>query len=200
MKLMQNKVVPAFVLFCAALAFAYIPCESGFVSLENEHGIWGNPAGLTAFDSKGALVSYDYDDGIKSFRVGGNLDHWAAGFDYTQGPDHLDLSRWSLTHGNDLWNRSIFVGERVTALRSADFTGTEWGVDLGVMIRPFSFLSVSVIIRVQSAAIHPLSCVLKHLWQWIHFDLLILTFGNIESAPVGQSTSHTSQFIQYAVL
>ena len=142
MKLMQNKVVPAFVLFCAALAFAYIPGESGFVSLENEHGIWGNPAGLTAFDSKGALVSYDYDDGIKSFRVGGNLDHWAAGFDYTQGPDHLDLSRWSLTHGNDLWNRSIFVGERVTALRSADFTGTEWGVDLGVMIRPFSFLSV----------------------------------------------------------
>ena len=142
MKLMQNKVVPAFVLFCAALAFAYIPGESGFVSLENEHGIWGNPAGLTAFDSKGALVSYDYDDGIKSFRVGGNLDHWAAGFDYTQGPDHLDSSRWSLTHGNDLWNRSIFVGERVTALRSADFTGTEWGVDLGVMIRPFSFLSV----------------------------------------------------------
>ena len=115
MKLMQNKVVPAFVLFCAALAFAYIPGESGFVSLENEHGIWGNPAGLTAFDSKGALVSYDYDDGIKSFRVGGNLDHWAAGFDYTQGPDHLDLSRWSLTHGNDLWNRSIFVASRLSA-------------------------------------------------------------------------------------
>ena len=38
MKLMQNKVVPAFVLFCAALAFAYIPGESGFVSLENEFG------------------------------------------------------------------------------------------------------------------------------------------------------------------
>ena len=83
MKLMQNKFVPAFLLFCAAYALAYIPGESGFVSLENEHGIWGNPAGLAAFDSKGALVSYDYDNAIKNFRIGGNLEHWAASFDYT---------------------------------------------------------------------------------------------------------------------
>ena len=127
---------------CAAFSFAYIPGESGFVSLENEHGIWGNPAGVTALDSKGALVGFDYDDGTRYFRIGGNLEHWAAGFDYTQGPDHLDLSRWSLTHGNSLWNRSVFVGERVTALRSADFSGTEWGLDLGLMIRPFQFLSL----------------------------------------------------------
>ena len=70
MKLMQNKAVPAFVLFCATLAFAYIPGESGFVSLDNEHGIWGNPAGLTAFDSKGALVGYDYDNEVKNFLIG----------------------------------------------------------------------------------------------------------------------------------
>ena len=56
MKLLQNKFVPALFLFCAAYALAYIPGESGFVSLENEHGIWGNPAGLAAFDSKGALI------------------------------------------------------------------------------------------------------------------------------------------------
>ena len=74
MKLMQNKFVPALFLFCAAYALAYIPGESGFVSLENEHGIWGNPAGLTAFDSKGALVSYDYDNEINNFRIGGNLE------------------------------------------------------------------------------------------------------------------------------
>ena len=70
MKLMQNKAVSALFLFCAACAFAYIPGKSGFVSLENEHGIWGNPAGLTAFDSKGLLLSYDYDKSIKNFRVG----------------------------------------------------------------------------------------------------------------------------------
>ena len=142
MKLMQNKVVPAFVLFCAALAFAYIPGESGFVSLDNEHGIWGNPAGITAFDSKGALVGYDYDNEVKNFRIGGNLEHWAAAFDYVQGPNRLDVSHWSLTHGNDLWNRMIFVGERVNAVRSAAFTGTEWSLDLGVLLRPFQFLSL----------------------------------------------------------
>ena len=142
MKLMQNKVLSALILFCAAYALAYIPGESGFVSLENEHGIWGNPAGVSAFDSKGALVGYDYDDGIRDFRIGGNLDHLAAGFDYTQGPHHLDLSRWSLTHGFGMWNRSIFVGERVNALRSADFSGTEWSLDLGVLLRPFRFLSL----------------------------------------------------------
>ena len=108
---MQNKVVSALLLFCTAYALAYIPGESGFVSLENEHGIWGNPAGLAAFDSKGALISYDYDKSIKDFRIGGNLEHWAAGFEYTQGPHHLDFSRWSLTHGNALWNRTIFLGE-----------------------------------------------------------------------------------------
>lgn len=142
MKLMQNKFVPALFLFCAAHALAYIPGESGFVSLENEHGIWGNPAGLTAFDSKGALVSYDYDNEINNFRIGGNLEHWAAGFDYTRGPDRLDISRWSLTHGNSLWNRTIFVGERVNAIRTSYYSGTEWSLDLGVMLRPLSFISL----------------------------------------------------------
>ncbi|WP_405340381.1 signal peptide peptidase SppA [Fibrobacter sp.] len=142
MKLMHNKVVPALFLFCAAYALAYIPGESGFVSLENEHGIWGNPAGLAAFDSKGALVSYDYDNAIKNFRIGGNLEHWAASFDYTQGPNHLDVSRWSLTHGNALWNRVIFVGERLNATRTARYSGTEWSLDLGLMLRPLSFVSL----------------------------------------------------------
>lgn len=142
MKLMQNKAVSALFLFCAACAFAYIPGESGFVSLENEHGIWGNPAGLTAFDSKGLLLSYDYDKSIKNFRVGGNLNHWAAGFEYIQGPHHLDISRWSLTHGNSLWNRLVFVGERVNAIRTADYSGTEWSLDLGLIVRPFSFMSL----------------------------------------------------------
>ena len=142
MKWMQNKVVAALYLFCAAYALAYIPGETGFVSLENEHGIWGNPAGLAAFDSKGALVSYDYDNAVKNFRIGGNLEHWAAGFDYTQGPNRLDVSRWSLTHGNALWNRVIFVGERLNATRTARYNGTEWSVDLGLMLRPLSFVSL----------------------------------------------------------
>ena len=58
MKLLQNKFVPALFLFCAAYALAYIPGESGFVSLENEHGIWGNPAGLAAFDSGDYVTAF----------------------------------------------------------------------------------------------------------------------------------------------
>lgn len=58
----------------SVLSYAYLPGESGFVSLEGAHGVFGNPAGLSALDSKGVLASYHYDDGIAEFRVGGNLD------------------------------------------------------------------------------------------------------------------------------
>lgn len=126
----------------ASISFAYLAGESGFVSLENEHGIWGNPAGLPALDSKGALVSYDYDNEITQMRFGGNLDHWGAGFDYVQGPDGLDEARWSLTHGTDLFNRWAFVGSRITAFRSSEFRGTEWSYGTGVLIRPIRSLSL----------------------------------------------------------
>ena len=66
----------------SALSYAYLPGESGFVSLEGAHGVFGNPAGLSSLDSKGVLASYHYDDGIAEFRVGGNLDHIGAGFEY----------------------------------------------------------------------------------------------------------------------
>jgi len=125
-----------------ASAFAYLPGESGFVSLENEHGIWGNPAGLSALDSKGALVSYDFDKEITDFRIGGNLENWAAGFDYKFGPDHLDEARWSLTHGSDWFDRALFLGTRITAFRSSEFEGTEWSYAPGVLIRPFRSLSL----------------------------------------------------------
>ena len=58
------------ILFLLAPAFAYLPGESGFVSLEGDHGLFGNPAGLRALDSWGTLVDYQYDDEISRFRVG----------------------------------------------------------------------------------------------------------------------------------
>lgn len=125
-----------------ALSHAYIPGESGFVSLENEHGIWGNPATLSAFDSKGALASYDYDKEITEMRLGGNLENWAAGFEYVRGPENLDESRWSLTHGSDWFSRRLFLGTRITAFRSSEFNGTEWSYTPGVLIRPIRNLSL----------------------------------------------------------
>ncbi len=126
----------------AVSAFAYLPGESGFVSLEGGHGVFGNPAGLSSLDSKGALVSYQFDDGITEFRVGGNLDHLGAGFEYRFNDKGMDESRWNLTHSFPLFDRSAFLGGRFTAFRSADFMGTEWTYSPGILIRPFRFLSL----------------------------------------------------------
>ena len=126
----------------SALSYAYLPGESGFVSLEGAHGVFGNPAGLSALDSKGALASYYYDDGITEFRVGGNLDHVGAGFEYRFDGKGMDESRWNLTHGFPLFDRSAFLGGRITAFRSADFKGTEWTYSPGIMIRPFRAISL----------------------------------------------------------
>ncbi|SHK91627.1 signal peptide peptidase SppA [Fibrobacter sp. UWEL] len=134
-------------LFCSALtlmglAFAYIPGESGFISTDYEHGIWGNPAGLTALGSRGALVSYDYDKETTNFRMGGNLDHWAAGYQYTFDRDHHNEARWSVGHGSAFLSNTMFWGTRITALRSSEFDGTEWSLSQGFIYRPFNFLSL----------------------------------------------------------
>lgn len=137
----MKKFAVSILAFCAA-AFAYIPGESRFVSLEGDHGLFANPAGLAAFDSWGALVDYQFDDGISAFRVGGNLDHWGVSFDYRQDGEGFDESRWNLVHSTDLLNRYLFLGSRFTAFRSADFGGTEWMYSLGAMIRPFRNVSL----------------------------------------------------------
>ena len=126
----------------SALSHAYLPGESRFVSLDGAHGIFGNPAGLSSLDSKGVLASYNYDDGITEFRVGGNLDRIGAGFEYRFDGKGMDESRWNLTHGFPLFDRSVFWGNRITALRSADFKGTEWTYSPGILIRPFRAISL----------------------------------------------------------
>ena len=137
---MKRFIVALWLLVTAS--FAYIPGESGFVSLEYEHGIFGNPAGVSAFDSKGVLLDYQYDNGISGFRAGGNLDHLAAGFEYRTSDDGFDESRWNLAYSFSMFNRLLFSGTRVTALRSADFQGTEWGLSQGFLVRPVSFFSL----------------------------------------------------------
>ncbi len=129
-------------LLLLAPAFAYLPGESGFVSLEGDHGLFGNPAGLSALDSRGALLDYQYDDEISRFRVGGNLDHLGASFEYRYADQGLDESRWHMTYSTDLLRRYFFWGSRLTAFRSAAFGGTEWSYTQGVMLRPFRFLSL----------------------------------------------------------
>ena len=138
--LMRKVIATCFAL--SALSYAYLPGESGFVSLDGGHGVFGNPAGLSSLDSKGALVSYQFDDGITELRVGGNLDRIGAGFEYRFNDKGMDESRWNLTHSFPLFDRSAFLGGRFTAFRSADFKGTEWTYSPGLLIRPFRFLSL----------------------------------------------------------
>ncbi len=137
---MRKFIIPLFAFTTSV--FAYLPGESGFVSLDGGHGVFGNPAGLSALDSKGALLTYQYDDGITELRVGGNLDRFGAGFEYRFDGKGMDESRWNLTHGFPLFDRSVFWGGRVTAFRSADFKGTEWSYSPGILIRPFTMLSL----------------------------------------------------------
>lgn len=124
------------------VAFAYIPGESGFVSTDYEHGVWGNPAGLTALGSRGALVSYDYDNETTDFRVGGNLDHWGAGFRYSFDRDHHNEARWNVVHASNFLSNTLFWGTRITALRSSEFDGTEWSLSQGFIYRPLNFMSL----------------------------------------------------------
>ncbi|SIO38431.1 signal peptide peptidase SppA [Fibrobacter sp. UWB11] len=138
---MMRKIIAAFFAL-TALSYAYLPGESGFVSLDGGHGVFGNPAGLSSLDSKGALLSYQFDDGITELRIGGNLDRLGAGFEYRFNDKGMDESRWNLTYSFPLFDRSAFLGSRFMAFRSADFTGTEWTFSPGILIRPFRFISL----------------------------------------------------------
>jgi protease-4 len=137
---MKRLLLPIFL--SSAFCFAYLPGESDFASLDGGHGIFGNPAAIPAFDSWGALTDYQFDDGISTFRIGGNLDHLAAGFSYSRDGKGFDESRWSLSHGSEWLARCLFLGTRVEALRSADFNGTEWLFSAGAIVRPLNVVSI----------------------------------------------------------
>ena len=137
---MKKFLVTVFMAVCAS--FAYIPGESGFVSQDGGHGIFGNPASLSAFDSKGVLLGYQFDDNVSALRAGANLERLGVGFDYRTDGEGFDESRWSATYSFPMFDRMFFWGSRVTALRSADFEGTEWTMTQGFLLRPVNFFSL----------------------------------------------------------
>lgn len=132
----------ALVFMAVCASFAYIPGESGFVSQDGGHGIFGNPASLSAFDSKGVLLGYQFDDNVSALRAGANLERLGVGFDYRTDGEGFDEARWSATYSFPMFDRLLFWGTRVQALRSADFEGTEWTLDQGFLVRPFNWLSL----------------------------------------------------------
>lgn len=137
---MRKFIAIVFMAVCAS--FAYIPGESGFVSQDGGHGVFGNPASLSAFDSKGVLLGYQFDDNVSALRAGANLERLGVGFDYRTDGEGFDESRWSATYSFPMFDRMFFWGSRVTALRSADFEGTEWTMTQGFLLRPVNFFSL----------------------------------------------------------
>ena len=167
--------LPAFAVAFTALSVlshAYLPGESGFVSLDGAHGVFGNPAGLSSLDSRGAFTSYNYDDGVTEFRVGGNLDRFGAGFEYRFDGKGMDESRWNLTHSFPLFDRSVFWGNRITAFRSADFKGTEWTYSPGILIRPFRMISLGYscdnLLYVGPASMERVSSIALTIREWMN--------------------------------
>lgn len=132
-----------FVLALYASVFAYLPGERSFPSLPNSNGLFGNPAGLSAFDSPGALLNFGRTKSdIYEISTGFHGNHLGASFEYRSDYGSIDESRWNLIGSFPVFSRFAFLGASWNAFRSADFAGTDWAVTPGILIRPFPFLSL----------------------------------------------------------
>lgn len=127
--------------FVCGLSFALVP--SSPVSLEKDLGLFYNPAGLFAYDSKSALLNYDYDGEDDShLQLGLNLDFLGFSFENINRGKKFNESKWHAIHSFALWDRRLFLGQRFSAFRSSEFTGTEWLYSPGLLFRPLPFLSL----------------------------------------------------------
>lgn len=131
------------ILILGVAAFAYLPGDRSFPSLANSNGLFGNPAGISAFDSPGALLNFGRTkDGVYEFSTGFHGDYWGASFEYRSDYDAVDESRWNLLTSIPIFERFAFLGASWNAFRSSAFDGTDWAVTPGIIVRPFRFLSL----------------------------------------------------------
>lgn len=131
------------ILILGVTAFAYLPGDRSFPSLANSNGLFGNPAGISAFDSPGALLNFGRTkDGVYEFSTGFHGDYWGASFEYRSDYDEVDESRWNLLTSIPIFERFAFLGASWNAFRSSSFDGTDWAVTPGIIVRPFRFLSL----------------------------------------------------------
>lgn len=130
-------------LLLAASAFAYLPGEWNFPSVPHSNGLFGNPAGISAFDSRGAILNFGKDkDGVYAVSTGINGDYFGATFDYRSDYEGFDESRWNVIGSVPLLDRFAFLGISTGAFRSADFDGTDFSMTPGIVVRPFRWLSL----------------------------------------------------------
>ena len=131
------------ILILGTASFAYLPGDRNFPSLANSNGLFGNPAGISAFDSPGALLNFGRaKGGVYEFSTGFHGNFWGASFEYRSDYDSVDESRWNLVTSIPIFERLAFLGASWNAFRSSAFDGTDWAVTPGVIVRPFRFLSL----------------------------------------------------------
>lgn len=130
----------------ASAAFAtYMPGEAGYVSLTDDHGLFNNPAALSAFGSAGALGTFEIENGVRALQLGANIGDYGVAFDYRTDDEGFDEARWSVTQGFPILDGILHLGHRVEAFRSSEFGGTEFSWTPGVMIAPFRFISLGYV-------------------------------------------------------
>ena len=130
-------------LFLGSACLAYLPGEKNFPSLSNSNGLFGNPAGLSAFDSPGALLNFGKEkNGVHEFSAGVHGSHLGASFEYLSDYDGFDETRWNVVGAFPVFSRFAFLGASVGAFRSADFDGTDFSLSPGIVVRPFQWLSL----------------------------------------------------------
>ncbi len=128
--------------FCSVL-FAYLPGEWSFPSLPNSNGTFGNPAGLSAFDSPGAILNFGRTrDDVYEMSLGVNGDYLGASFEYRSDYEKVDESRWNLISSLPMFERFVFLGISAGAFRSAAFDGTDFSMTPGILVRPFNWLAL----------------------------------------------------------
>lgn len=149
-----------------------MPGESGFASLADDHGLFNNPAALPAFGSAGALGTFEIENGTRALQLGANIGNYGLAFDYRTDDGKLDEAKWSATQGVSIFDGLFSVGHRVQAFRSSGFDGTEFSWSPGVMITPFSFISLGYVG-------HDLGYIGPHNLDRIHEFGATLKFGDL---------------------
>ena len=83
---LRHSLLSNFILFLIlgfpSILLAYVPGAS-YVSLTDDQGLFANPAGVSAFDSKGGLFTYQYsEEKVHQMQLGFNLGALGFSFDY----------------------------------------------------------------------------------------------------------------------
>ncbi|HSQ42960.1 MAG TPA: signal peptide peptidase SppA [Fibrobacteraceae bacterium] len=125
-------------------ANAWSPLISDQPAVEFSHGLSGNPALLGAVDGPGWLAAFMPDSsGTTRLDLGAHTDHLGAGFQWGRGDDgRIDQSRWHTDAAFSMPGDFLFLGLRTTLWRSSTFSGNAWSATPGVLLRPFSILSL----------------------------------------------------------